>query len=393
MEVQKRTHNAQFSDVKKLYSSLALSQGLNVSDKHVKFTSLRFIYHQISLTQLSTLGLILMVSKHLQDGGHFITDCQTLNIILGQSCMQLSSFILFVNQNNLKKLFSWCETVSNNNELDEEFTLKTVKIFYYLRFLIASSAIFSSVFVGLIVQQKVLPIPFYFVEKYWGSFKGYLTVLILESFGVVSVWQLNCGLLATYFILVQHISQQYVVLSDKVRRATNQRLKTVNVKANGEEIDDIKVEDSLDEIGKLHSELLVTIKETSSIFKVALLFNEALGVICVVLPGIIFQYERKEISFAAAAIIVGIFNLAFPYLGEGVSSRAKEFSMATIENDWINLSNKNRKKLALITMMAQKSVGISTAGFHYSNYLEISQIFKTSYNLLIFIDRAYGKLL
>lgn len=130
----------------------------------------------------------------------------------------------------------------------------------------------------------------------------------------------------------------------------------------------------LDLIGHKHSELLKNLEIFSSIYMIPLLMNEFLCIVCSLAPLVMFIYNTNEIVSAAAAATVPCFNSIYPILGENVSSAAVDFALVASDINWIYLSNRNRKKLSMIIMMAQKPVGISSGKFHYSNHLEITQV-------------------
>lgn len=359
--VQEKTKKfIKFKDVTEIYTIFGKFQGLKLSGEPVRFSKLRFIIHQMGLGQMFLMGAVLMVLKHLEDENQFLSDCRTLNTCFGQSCVQFYGLILYLNQDKLRSLMSWCEDASDNGRFDEESTFKVVKFLYYLSYLQAFCHSINPILVGFVTNQRLLPVPVYFVDQVWGSTGGYILVFASQVYGVICLWQYGSFLLATFYVLVKHISGQYTRLSSLLKEVGNES--------------EAKTIDQIEEIGMLHSELLMKIKEISSIFKIVLLLNEAVGVICVVISVAIMRYEREETLFAVMVFFFGVSNFAYPYMGEEICSSAEKFALATMESNWLNLSTKQRKKLAMIILVSQKPVGLSTAGFHFSNYLEISQV-------------------
>lgn len=334
---------------------------------------------QISAITMSIIDFSLLIHEHIHGRSTFFRDFRSSTIaiiILGNA---ISGVVLFLNSEKLIELFTWCLKVSVELEpLNHETVIKQNKILTYTyraAFAVPLYNLLSTIMVSMVSNQKVFMVTLYNAELVNKNPVTYNLIFLDSIFHTFGYWRLSMFTLGTYMVFVKLISTQYRILSERVKKRT---LEKSNQTAIGTHID---------KIGGRHAEILENLSKFSSVFELPLMFNETLCIAVNCISATIFLYEPNEINFGVATLMVALMNLAYPALGQEISSAAKDFERAVYSSNWLHLSVVNRKKLALVLLQSQKPVGVNSGGYHFSNYTEISQILRWSYNLIIFIRK------
>lgn len=358
----------------------AKQQGINLTNEPFPFGPWILCFVQLNFIMEICKGLAFMFYEHYRERSYFLGDCRTLILAIGFFCSQCYGIILFYHRKKVYSLLNWCETISTEMEGDQQKYYKTIKNFQLIKIINVMFLMLCPIVTYIVTKERVLPVPFYVVEELSSGTRSFALLCVTEVIANFVFWQSNVFTLSFFYIMVQYVSNQYITLGQKIMKSCC--LITVGENTNGKSM--------LDEIGAKHSELLAKLNEFSSIYNVILLFNEVLAVFAFVVSIVTFQYAINEAGFGLSALFVGSQCLIYPYLGQQIGSSAEYFARTVAYNeDWLNLSPTNRKKLALIMMVAQKPAGIKTGGFHFSDFLEIGQVLKLSYNVLIFINQVH----
>lgn len=385
-----------FQELRRRHEYFAKFQGIDVKSPKItrKKIGLCLLYHAI-LYGNSGIGIFFMFYEHKYAPEHtnFFGDIRCSMIVMGALCIASCGLFLFTNQNKLNGLLDYCEKLSKNAEFKEDSMLKIVKFLHALAFIISSSCGLGIVAMLIVFKDRRLPTPIYYPEKFISNTPFYICLCLYQTIWTLALWLYYSFFFATYIVMVEHISTQYKILSNRIKNLNEEHKSQIeNTKETTSEqknmstvkkIDENSTETDysfldttaeLNEIGQLHAELLENIGEANTMFRLPLLFNEGFVILCITMNGILILYELKDVVFVIENFCVMIGSLIYPYLGEKISSTAEDFADAIYECQWLRVSPLLRKKVALLLMMAQMPVGFNSGGFHYSNYLEISQV-------------------
>lgn len=311
--------------------------------------------------------------EHLTGRGYLLGDWRSAIIVTGATCITVSGLEFYSNQARLRRLLDWCQTVATQENANQIISVKTVKLFHSFAYSVPIYSSLGSIFLYYTTKVPQMPIALYYVPELMNNFITFTAIFLFQTIVNLVFWKYTCFILTTYILLIKHASGQYKMLSESVKKLTCRSNES----------------DEVNHIGKLHSELLENLRETSTLFNRILILNELFCILCIVIAIIILTYEFEQAVFGFAVLLITALSFQYPLLGEEVSSRAEDFSKAVYECDWLELTVDNRKKIALIFMMLQKPVGNSSGGFHHSNFREVSQILRSAYNMLIFIKRKH----
>lgn len=357
-----------FSELQKRHNSFGKLIGINLSPNvgHCWTYELVFALFQFFVYSYSLLDFIFLISEHKEGRGSFFSNCRAIIVLMATICTGLPGILLHVHQKELFNLMNWCETVHNHKYVNDQKLFKLFSRFRKLAIIVPICHLSSAILTSVIQRKRQFPLTLYHSKESLQDTRVFISIFICLTMHNYTFQQYTFFGLSTFSIIVKSFSKQYHTLSESIKN-----LATVK--------SDTGVGKDLDSIGKLHSTLMENIKVFSSIYRIPLILNEYLCIVCVIIPFLIVFYEPDEHVFIGSAIVVVTVSLIYPIFGEELSNNALNFVMATNECDWISLSNENRKKLAFILLMAQKPVGVSSGGFHYSNYIEIAQVIKLVY--------------
>lgn len=360
----------EYQELRAVYEKFALVNGVDLQPERTWRSIFLFSFYQFVLNVGSDIGVPSLVHEYKHGRVNFANICQTMIIVVGSLFIDYSIVFLFAYHDRLTGLLEYCAKLSKTEGFDETFLLKTTRLLYRLGFIIPIWDATAAIMVSLVRWEHHTPIPMHYPQELMDDFKYYVLLFIWQLFFNFAFWQIILFLVCTYIILVQHIQAQYQALGRKLRELTDAaQLKKANAKGS-----DVEFSKQLDTIGREHAELLQIIGDTNKIFEFSLIINEFFAIVCITIALITFQYEQEETVFACQCVLLFSIYLIYPYLGQEITTTAEDFADAGIECNWVDLSVVNKKKLGLIVMMAQQPVGLSSGGFHYSNYLEMSQV-------------------
>lgn len=373
-----------FQTIRSHHNNFAWTLGIQISCNPTVNPRLKLnfcILSQIILLVHITIVFGFMIYEHFVERAYFLGDCRSAIIMAGVTCITTFGLIFYLEQKNLTKLFDWCEKIVPNEDFKQELSLSTIRFLHNFSYSVPILSSLGSIGMNFFVAERQMPIAIYSLPEVTRNFEYYMMIFIFHNCVNLVFWKYTCFVLSTFVILVKHLSGQYKMLTKVMGRLG---VESKNHAACSQK---------LDLIGLKHSELILMLKETSRIYRVILILNELFCIICIVVSITILAYEFEEAVFGFAVILITALSLQYPLLGEEVSSTAEEFCRTVYECDWVHFSNRNRKKLALILLMAQQPVGVSSGGFHNANYLEVSQVSKPDvkiyfkyYKTLIFLD-------
>lgn len=337
--------------------------GLELGDEvsvATRFGGLICCLHQVVLYVNLSLVTALMAVEHIRGRGDMLNDCIAFVLIIGEICNAIPGYVFYKKQTELKQLLEWCQQLRSEVGYDEAVPDRILRWLFYVPYIGTVLSALGPLIVNNMSEMQLLPVPLYPVLEVLNNPRLFAALFIYEVVVFNVFWRINAMLLTTYVMLVKSISGQYRALAQHFIDAT---------KLPSEAIDEL-----LDSIGRQHAELLHNLKVTGSIFNTPLLFNEFSGVICVTISMTILAYHFEQVIFAIVAFVCAAFSFLYPFLGQEISSSAEAFEQAAYACDWHEFSMQNRRKVALIMLMSQKQVGVNSGGFHFSNYLEISQV-------------------
>lgn len=397
-----------FRELRRRHEFFAKFQGIDSKNPEItkRKIGICLIYH-IVLYGNSALGIFFMTYEHKYAPEHtnFFGDIRCGLIVLGTLCIASCGLFLFTNQNKLNGLLDYCEKLSRNTEFKEDTLLKVVKFLHLLAFIISSSCGFGIIAMLIMVKDRRLPTPIYYPDKFISNTPFYTCLCLYQTIWTLALWLYYSFFFASYIVMVEHISTQYKILSQRIKDLDQKQMKIedLEVKEVGNSLFRVKnkiqpttlnneyslidATAELDEIGRLHAELIENTGEANTMFRLPLLFNEGFVILCMTMNGILMIYELKDVVFAFENFCVMFGSLIYPFLGQRISSSGEDFAKAVYECQWLRVSPSLRKKVSLLLMMSQQPTGFNSGGFHYSNYLEIAQIMKTAYNLQIFLKQ------
>lgn len=371
-------------DYQTRYSNFAKTIGIDTSNHTAHNISWRNIFVctfiQIFVLIVSVIDIGLLVHEHLNGRGVFFKDIRTLTINIGILCTSIPGIMLVKNQHQLLAVLNWCNSVTSDPQLVMK-QIKTIKIGYGLAFWQPTYDTVSTLIFCVLLKTRLLPLTTYNADLITQNWTEYIVMYLIFVAHSFAFWRVSLFALTTYIVLVRFISKQYEVLSQMINEGSGP----------GSKRSQIEIGQNLNTIGQMHVELLNNLTVFSNLYTMILLINETFCVAVVSIAVTSFLYQPNEINFAIIALMSVIYNLLYPVFGEEISSSAEDFEKAIYYCDWNDMSVRNRKSVALILLMAQKPVGVTSGGFHFSNYTELSQIFKMSYNFMIFIKRRHER--
>lgn len=354
-----------FQNLRRNYQVFARIQGINPTTGSSSASKRICVAYQFLLHFHSLLGLCFLAYEFSNKRVEFLGGIECLIIILGTVCNASCGLFLFINQHKLKDLFDFCERLSTNTHFNETLLLRIAKTIQILAAIVPTTCAIGTALVSLYLKKGLLPIPIYYPAFLAENTGFYVFLFTYQVIFNVIFWLFYSIFLSTYVILVEHVSGKYIILCNMLEELHENRVQSLTI---------IQINNKITQIGKEHAELLWIIRQANSIFEIPLFCNQVFAIMSITMTFTIMIYEHKDVVFAIQGIVVFSGCLLYPFLGERISKNAEKFLDVVYECEWLILSPSQRKAISLIIMMAQKSVGFSTGGFHFSNYMEITQV-------------------
>lgn len=349
-------------------AKFAVILGLELSDNSkIKYKREFCAINQLILYLNILLALTLILHEHAKKCSNFLGDCQTMIIASGQLLVTIGGLICYCQQRNIRKLLDWCQEKLTFISLKTILLFKLMdlifKLAYFCPIIMASIAFL----VNIIFNKRKWVIPLYEVTEINDNLMVFYVLFILQSLANAAFLIYGCCMAVIFVISVTSLSVQYTVLDDKMAQFNN-FTKSLKV------LDQKLIQKELQVIGLMHSDLLNALELFDTIFSVIMFLSEMYCRVGSVVAATIIMYQPQEFIFALFIMGTTLISTLGPILGQEVTSNAEYFAETVYEADWEKISKTNRKELSFMLMMAQKEVGISSAGFHFSNYYELSQV-------------------
>lgn len=318
---------------------------------------------QFLLNINAIIGIGFITFEIFQNGSvDFMACCRSSIIFIGTFFMGLTGLYMILNQGRLKELLTYCENISSTMDFDETRLRRIVGLLHKFAVFNPSAMGASILVLFIVTQQRRLILPVYYPEHIINNDTNYLLVWVLQMAYTQIFFMYSCFSLATYIIIVEHVAGQY--------RAMSSRISTILSSNRSQN----HINNELNQIGSMHSRVMMALSETEKIFSVPLLCNQIFAILDLSITLTTLIYAEEDVIFVMECICQASFCMIYPFLGERITTSAKEFQAIIYQSDWLNTSPVLRRKLCMILMMSQQPVGIKSGGFHYSNYREIAQV-------------------
>lgn len=371
-----------FKDFENKY--LKFAQGIGINPNKNTKDLIVCIVIQLLLFYVPALDATLIIYEHLHGRGTFYKDFRSFTINTSVLCTAIPGIVLFINQHKLLEVLNWYKDITKESDSCK----RQMKIIERLQRMQIWSPIWTSILAAtssVLLNKRQLLVSVYNADLVSEPLAKYAIIFTLFCMNSFSFWRLSLFSLGNLIIFVNFITKQYENLSKMV----------TNCLSTAEKGCQSEIGIKLNNIGTLHSELLYNLSIVSKLYEIPLILNEVLCVLALSVSITTFLFEPGETNSGISALMAVVFNFSYPVLGQWISSAAENFERAVYYCDWHNCSARNRKTLTMILLMASQPVGLSSGGYHLSNFMEISQIFRLSYNLVFFIkkrnERQMGK--
>lgn len=368
----KENHNwLVFQDIEAIYLKLAHGIGIDVAPNRTKGSMLISLIDKLSMWIFLVTCAASFISAYKGGGEDFISGCRNGTIFFGNLLINTMGIFPYLYHDECAEIIEYCNKLSRFVKIDEDRLLRKIKIVNYSKIAIPLSNFLGILFLHFVLGQWMLPFPIAFLRRFMDFEIGFLFNVTCIALINLVFWLDACFQIGSCLIFVDHVSAHYNHLSEKIQ----------NLLEPETEDEQVNVVARLNDIGRQHTELLDIVDKFNHAFKFSLMLIEFFIVIGCTVFGVIVEYDQAEWIFGVQCLSITCICFIFPIYGQRVTQSSEDFEMVITAFRWDLLSSRDRKKVVLLKMMAQREIGMSSGGFHFSNYtqmISVSQLLLTS---------------
>lgn len=359
-----------------------LSQDNNESQPNKIFQFLFQFMAQIALLWYCFFLYFQLITEHQVGNGDLSIDLFTICATAMILVLSLHSLTLFHKQKRVRSLLNRCESfyitsseqnfgvyTSDDHEIESNFEQingsikKLINILHILSYQNPVFLLSMALILSLVMRDLVFVFPTYNPTKWKENLRW--AILINAGYVLFSFYfnRILLYALSLFTILVHHIAGEYKCMTITLQKLSTQNSGNLR-----------KIYKGLTKITDRHSNLLQMLNDIDNVFNIPLLASEMFCIVSIPLVGFTFLYARDALSIGVGTISLLAFKISYCFLGQRVTTSAVKFESAVYECEWLEFDPDARKQFRLILQLAQKSVGVTSGGFHYINHSQMTQV-------------------
>lgn len=373
-----------FVDLRELQSNFGYILGIQLvqerKQSRINFEKLKYVLHLIAQLVLFTFCYFLMsrmIQAHKQSQSVLSLDVYSLCGSIMFLIMSFEACTIFYYQPLLCKLLNQCEQMyrleGSAGWMSATYKQCSGSIHQKIRIMHLMSMgdpIFlktAAIIMCLVTKKVHLALPVYTLagwmeELKWAVFFNIIVVVLSFYFNRVLFY-----FFSLFTILVHHVAGEYKYLSLAVREIQV-------IKHNEISSEKMEVTGQLKIINKRHSNVIDMINNLDTIFGLPFLASEIFCIVGIPLVSYGLLIDQSVLNASIGSLFVLLFSMFYSFLGQYIITSAEEFETAVNECEWLDFKPSERKFLAYIMQMAQKQLGIRSAGFHLVDHKQLMQV-------------------
>uniref|UniRef100_A0A336LSA8 Odorant receptor n=1 Tax=Culicoides sonorensis TaxID=179676 RepID=A0A336LSA8_CULSO len=296
----------------------------------------------------------------------------------------IAAILLVIYAKKLQYILKWCNKIYINKinsafvhlrspilkkcAKQTEFFIKiTRNSFNFILFVIFVTPIPLFIFTGRIM----LPVTFSFPGLPYDELKYYMLNYFSQFFGVFCAAGVTTCLNAILVTVLLHTKYQLDFIDECIKETIDGAESDFGVK---------DVKEMLEDIIKMHADVLNTMKLASEAFSLQILLFDMVTYFVIGFTYVATQLDKSLIYFAIIAIVCASYLGLISFLGTNLHERSTSIATVIYCSKWYNLDVKHQQTLKLVMLRSQKSKPLTAGGFTELSLVSYIKLLYRSYS-------------